>query len=97
MFGANKYAIASTNLLAIATKTHVITHNTSGSPEAIDESTGLVIEKGNMNGHKYAIEHITSKGNDHYRSFCRTRAVVNFNKDERYLDYVKLFESLDHS
>lgn len=83
-----------TNLEALACGTPVITYNTGGSPEAIDEETGMVVEKGNLTGLKTAIELITAKGKTHYQSLCRVRAEKYFNKNERYLDYLHLYESL---
>jgi putative colanic acid biosynthesis glycosyltransferase len=83
-----------TNLEALACGTPVITYNTGGSPEAIDEETGMVVEKGNLPALKTAIELITAKGKTHYQSLCRARAEKYFNKNERYLDYLHLYESL---
>lgn len=37
-----------TNIEALAAGTPVVTFNTGGSPEAIDENTGIVVEKGNL-------------------------------------------------
>lgn len=37
-----------TNIEALASGTPIVTFNTGGSPEAIDENTGIVVEKGNL-------------------------------------------------
>ncbi len=83
-----------TNLEALACGTPVITYNTGGSPEAVDEQTGKVVEKGDMEGLKTAIEQILEKGKDHYRQLCRKRAEQLFDKNDRYNDYLKLYEKL---
>lgn len=83
-----------TNLESLACGTPVITYNTGGSPESIDANTGIVVEKGNINGLKQAIDEVIEKGKDHYRRLCRTRAEKYFNKNDRYLDYLYLYEKL---
>lgn len=47
-----------TNLEALSCGTPVITFGTGGSPESIDEECGLVVEKGNVEGLKVAVEKI---------------------------------------
>ncbi|WP_158860034.1 glycosyltransferase [Lunatibacter salilacus] len=83
-----------TNLEALGCGTPVITYNTGGSPEAIDEFTGLVVPKGDIQGLKDAVEKISSKGKAHFQKACRIRAEKYFNKNDRYLDYLHLYESL---
>jgi putative colanic acid biosynthesis glycosyltransferase len=83
-----------TNIEALSCGTPVITYNTGGSPEAIDENTGFVVEKGDIKSMAEIILNIFSKGKDHYSYFCRQRAEKLYNNDERYLDYLKLYETL---
>ena len=83
-----------TNIEALACGTPVITYNTGGSPEAIDNNTGLVVEKGNIHVLYEAVVNITGKGKEHYTDICRERAVKHFNKDDRFKDYLKIYESL---
>ncbi|MBS4058272.1 MAG: glycosyltransferase [Bacteroidales bacterium] len=83
-----------TNIEALACGTPVITYNTGGSPEAIDENTGKVVEKGNVESLAKEIEKIIEKGKEHYRPLCRARAEQFFNKDDRYQDYLKIYEQL---
>src|SRR5690606_17211681 len=47
-----------TNLEALACGTPVITYNTGGSPEAIDDETGIVVKKGDIAGLASAIKEI---------------------------------------
>ncbi len=83
-----------TNIEALACGTPVVTYNTGGSPEAIDENTGIVVEKGNIEELAGAIKNIVQKGKDYYRPLCRERAVRLFDKDDRFMDYLKLYDEL---
>jgi glycosyltransferase involved in cell wall biosynthesis len=83
-----------TNLEALACGTPVITYNTGGSPEAINVATGFVIDKGNVHGLAEAVRKVLESGQDYYRNICRQRAEQLFNKNDRYGDYLKLYESM---
>jgi putative colanic acid biosynthesis glycosyltransferase len=83
-----------TNIESLACGTPIITYNTGGSPEAIDKDTGMVIEKEDVIGLYKAIQEITLQPQEQYVKFCRTRAEQLFNKEDRYLDYLKLYERL---
>lgn len=82
------------NLEALACGTPVVTYRTGGSPEAIDENTGMAVEKGDFQALKSAIEVILQKGKGSYSEFCRKRAEQHFNKDERFADYIRLYEKI---
>lgn len=82
-----------TNIEALACGTPVITYKTGGSPEAIDEMTGVVVEQGNINKLKEAIESV-AKDKAMYTGKCRERAVNLYNKQDRFNDYINLFNSL---
>ncbi len=83
-----------TNLEALACGTPVITYKTGGSPEAIDQQTGIVVEKGDVDGLAKAVLQISERDQAQLKNLCRARAEKNFNKDTRYLDYLKLYEQL---
>lgn len=83
-----------TNIEALACGTPVITYNTGGSPEAIDEGTGIVVEKGDITGLIQAIETIRTNGKAFYAQACRKRALQWFDKDKRFEDYLRLYEEL---
>ena len=80
------------NMEALACGTPVITYRTGGSPEIIDEKTGVVIEQGDVEGLVAAI--IKMKEFPLSSCDCRNRAVKEFDKDKRFSDYIKLYESL---
>lgn len=83
-----------TNLEALACGTPVITYNTGGSPEAVDKETGLIVPKGDVSSLINAIRTIKKNGKLHYTKACRARAVKNFNKDDRFMDYIELYNEL---
>lgn len=80
------------NMEALACGTPVITYRTGGSPEIIDDKTGVVVEQGDVEGLVLAIKQIK----EHPLSSidCRNRAVQKYDKDKRFADYVNLYESL---
>jgi len=86
-----------TNIEALACGTPVITYNTGGSPEAIDEHTGLVVKKGDYMNLLNAIEILMSNGKSHYSEACRKRAISMYNKDDRYGDYLNTIYSMVNS
>ena len=87
-----------TNIEALACGTPVITYNTGGSPEAISDETGWVVEKGNVNGIAEIVQiHIGNKTRSELELqsyLCRERAIHNFNKDKKFLEYLGLYSEL---
>jgi putative colanic acid biosynthesis glycosyltransferase len=83
-----------TNIEALACGTPVITYNTGGSPEAIDDNTGVIIDRGDISGLKDAIEMIAGKGKESYQEHCRNRAVKKFDKNIVMNSYVDFYEGL---
>ena len=82
------------NLEALACGTPVITYKTGGSPEAIDSKTGLVIEKGDLDALISSIKQVKAKGKEFYSMACVERAKALYNKDDRYKEYIDLYESI---
>jgi glycosyltransferase involved in cell wall biosynthesis len=83
-----------TNLEALASGTPVITYKTGGSPEALDENTGLVVAVGDTAGLAARIKEVIQHGKPHYLKPCREQAEKHFNKDNKYIEYLSLYESL---
>lgn len=83
-----------TNLEALACGTPVVTYRTGGSPEAIDQTTGIVVEKGDINGLAEAIETIVSSSDRYTTEQCRSRALRLYRREDRFREYVDLFEGL---
>jgi putative colanic acid biosynthesis glycosyltransferase len=83
-----------TNLESLACGTPVITYKTGGSPEAIDELTGIVVEQGNIAKLIDAFEMVKNKGKQYYSDACVNRAHRLYKKEDRFKDYLKLYEEL---
>ena len=82
------------NLEAIACGTPVVTYRTGGSVEVITEDTGRIVEQGDVAGLLEAVREIADKGKVQYTAKCRAFALANFHKEDRYADYLKLYEDL---
>ncbi len=86
-----------TNLEALACGTPVITYDTGGSPEAVDAATGRVVPKGDTRAMWEAILELGKMNRGELSRACRSRAEKLYNKEERYLDYIRLYEKMTGS
>lgn len=82
------------NLESLACGTPVVTYQTGGSPEAVDEKTGIVVPRGDYDALYNAIETVRKRGKGYYQLNCRKRAVDMFDKNNRFEDYIKVYQSL---
>lgn len=80
-----------TNLEAMACGTPVITFNTGGSVECIDENTGFIVEKGNTDGLIYKIRNIKKKGKSCYSVKAIDRAKKLYDKENKFKEYLNLY------
>ncbi len=83
-----------TNLEALACGTPVVTFDTGGSPEAISFDTGLVVPKGNVDLLRSAIYEVLENSNKFNAANCRKRAVEFYDSNDRFLNYLNLYEEL---
>lgn len=83
-----------TNLESLACGTPVITYKTGGSPEAIDEFTGIVVEQGNIAKLIDVINNVKDKGKQSYSEACVNRAYRLYKKEDRYQEYIEFYEQL---
>ena len=83
------------NIESIACGTPVITYKTGGSPEAVDESTGLVVAQGDYNELLESI-HLFKEClfKEKHAIDCRNRAIKYFDKDKRFEEYSMLYNRL---
>ena len=83
------------NLEALACGTPVITFNSGGSPETINEKCGAVVEKDDLTALKEKIELVAAT-----RPFtaedCIQRA-SEFKKSDKFKEYIDLYEDSTHS
>ncbi len=78
-----------TNLEALACGTPVVTYRAGGSPEALDDSCGIVVPMGDVP----ALAEAVGRAALLLRADCVRRAEM-FGKDARFLPYFKLYDEL---
>lgn len=78
------------NLEALACGTPVITYNTGGSPESLDETCGIVVPQGDLNQVVREIYQLEQTPIDPKR--CIARA-MQFDKEKRFLEYTDLIHA----
>ena len=80
------------NLEALACGTPVITYRTGGSPEAIDDKTGIVVEQGDVDAMARAIAEL--KQHPLSAADCRARAEAHFNRNTCFEKYIQLYNDI---
>ena len=83
-----------TNLESLACGTPLITYRTGGSIEAVSSETGFIVEKGNILEVIKIIRHVKGIGKQYFSAACRKRAVDLYSKNDRFAEYLVLYESL---
>ncbi len=83
-----------TNLEALACGTPVITFRTGGSPETIDDTCGLIVDKSDTERLLNAIEIVRKKGKGEYTKNCRKRVIENFDSNGRFREYIELYKDI---
>lgn len=82
-----------TNIEALSCGTPVVTYRTGGTPETVDENTGIVVEQGDINALIQACTGLCPKSAGLSKA-CRERTVRLYNKDDRFGEYLRLYEQL---
>lgn len=77
------------NLEALACACPVVTFNTGGSPECINEFCGLVVDADDINSFEQAIRHVC-EDKPFSKEACLTRA-QGFDMHRRFQDYIELY------
>lgn len=83
-----------TNIEALACGTPVVTYDTGGSGESINDATGIIVKKGDINELLTAIKKIVSYDSSAFKILCRQRAEQNYDRNDRYQDYLELYDNL---
>ena len=81
-----------TTVEGFACGTPSIVYNSTASPELVTPETGCTIEPGDIEGVANAVNVLLSIAKP--MVVCRERAVKFFNKNERFEEYIKLYETL---
>ncbi len=82
-----------TNLEALACGTPVITFNTGGSPESINDKTGIVTKDKTTESLINAIKIIQTNGKDYYTKHC-IEAAKKFSDIDVYKQYIELYKEI---
>lgn len=81
-----------TNLESLACGTPVVTFNSGGSSESLDETCGIVIPRDNIEMLMEGIRRVKELGKGKFSRGCRFRAEKNYNKNDRIDDYLSLYK-----
>lgn len=79
---------------AMACGTPSIVYNVTACPEVIDENSGIVVEKGNIDELLTGIYRIKAIGKKAFSKECRERVMKNFNQTEQFKKYLALYREL---
>ena len=80
---------------ALSCGTPSIVYDTSACPEVVDNLTGRVVPLGDVNALAKAVMEICSlPGRETMRQACRERAVRLFNRQDRYKEYLQLYNEV---
>lgn len=83
-----------TTIEGMACGTPSIVYNATASPELVDERTGYVMEKGDVNGVNTKIEEIKKNGKQTYSENCIKRVDCMFDKVKQYNKYIDLYNNI---
>lgn len=83
-----------TNIESLACGTPILTYNTGGSVEAVSQETGFIVEKGDLSGIMNVINIVKKNGKSSYSMACRDRAEKFYNKNDRYIEYIELYDHI---
>ena len=78
----------------VACGTPGIVYNDTALPELVDEKTGFIVEPSDIDGIISAVKMISNNGKQSYEEACIKRAHKLYDKNERYNDYVDLYEEI---
>lgn len=85
------------NVEALACGVPVVTFDSGGSAEALDRTTGIVVEQGDDVGLRDAIVRIKQQGKAYYREACVSRARAMYGSERAGAAYVDLYRSVSSS
>lgn len=82
------------NIEALACGTPVITYDSGGSSEILDEGTGYVVPYGDYEGLLHSIEIVKRNGKKYYTRNCVERVGAVFDNRKCYKEYINLYNTL---
>jgi glycosyltransferase involved in cell wall biosynthesis len=81
-----------TNVEALACGTPVITFDTGGSVECVDNNSGYIVAKGGLNQLSKAIQKVKQRGKLYYSEYCIERANVLYDKVDKFNEYIDRYK-----
>lgn len=86
-----------TNLESLACGTPVITFDTGGSTESVDDLTGLIVPKGNIDALEQAVKKVQLQSKMYYSDNCIQRACEKYDKRKSFAAYWNLYHTVSPS
>lgn len=71
-----------------------MTYRTGGSPESLTAETGMIVEQGDVEGLLDAVRKFAEVPKEQITKVCREHAEANFDKRDRYADYINLYHDI---
>ncbi|MBR0500124.1 MAG: glycosyltransferase [Bacteroidales bacterium] len=82
------------NMESMACGTPVVTYRTGGSVESVTPKTGIVVRQGDVDALAQALRQIRETDRATWQKNCRDHAAGRFDRNERFKDYIRLYEDL---
>ena len=82
---------------ALACGTPAIVFSSTPGEEILTDGCGYVAEKDNINDIKKYVDTVRNNGKTFYSEKCVKRIKDNFNKNDRFDEYIDLYRQLDKS
>ena len=82
---------------SMACGTPVIVYNSTACPEIVTKETGYVVEPGDFRSVIECIKLIQENGKEKYQYACRQRVIKYYNKEDKYKEYLYLYNQLLNS
>ena len=79
---------------ALACGTPVVSYDTGGSSDIVDEKVGALIKRGDKEGLLNSIIELRKRGKTAYKEACRAKAMESFNNKECFKKYLELYKEL---
>ena len=83
-----------TTIEGFACGTPCLVYNKTASPELVTRDTGCIVEAGNIDCLQKTINEMLLKGKETYTAKCRQHAIAHYNIEDRYSEYINLYQSL---
>lgn len=82
------------NIESLACGTPIITYNSGGSPEIVDDETGYVCDCFDYEKINSCVDEIMKNGRQSYSNACIERAVEKYDRQEKFYEYINLYNKM---